>query len=88
MKTSAERSSQLTDLRKLQIERAPVPPQQNRNKRLILIGATVVVVCGIVAIALRAVIRPTPVVETARVMRLHRQVWHCSVRDRLHRRPP
>ncbi len=70
MKTSAERSRHLANLRNLRIERTPPPPQQNRNKRLILIGAAVVVVCGIMAIALRAVTRPTPVVETARAIAL------------------
>lgn len=68
MKTSAEHSRHLSDLRNLRIDRTPVPPQQNRNKRLIVMGATVVIVCGIVAIALPAVIRPTPVVETVRAM--------------------
>jgi HlyD family secretion protein len=68
MKTSTERGSHWTELRNLRIDRAAVPPQQNRTKRLIVIGAAVVVVCVIAAIALRAVIRPTPVVETAHAM--------------------
>ncbi len=70
MKTSAEPTRHRADLRSLRIERTPVPPRHNRNKRLMLVGAAVVIVCEIAAIAQRAVVRPMPVVETTRAMRV------------------
>lgn len=66
MNTSAERPSKLTGLQKLRIERTPAPPQQGRSKWFVLIGATVVVVLGIVAIAVRTLAKAAPLVETAR----------------------
>lgn len=65
MKTSAQ-ASKLSELRNLRIDRTPTPPKKGWDKRLIVIGVSVIVLVGIATVAARTLVRSVPEVQTVR----------------------